>query len=270
MSSGRGEPQLLRLKSICRLFLCHPYRLKALKLVYRFFPEEMNIVLTESDWLEVMTHFFRLIRIQNWFEIDEEAFDDVVHQAFNRQHEPIVHHFDLPPREIEWLAAPLTYIPVRCYGFNEVGWRHNLQAHPPFELLRLLLKPSPRQPSLRLRALLKIEPAAFLWPESRRITVIHRLQAIPATDLPGPLQALPEAIPYACGCTHNFLLDHAPAFNDWKPGWFRWDNALDLNFLQQQWQQAQPVLQRVRHFEQLFQGPAELNYLFSFLRSFHD
>lgn len=142
----------IRLDAFCDVLTVEPRRLKALRLVYDFFPAEIPNVLHYRNWWDVTSYFLRQVNA-TWFEIDWSSIDGIFQWSHEEQWSLL---YDLQDplndeSEIEgamdsskWLAKTLDVVPVNCLGFWDDfgGGGSDIDEYPPLELLRYLLLPA--------------------------------------------------------------------------------------------------------------------------------
>lgn len=255
--------QPIRLVVACWAFSPEPRRIMALHLIKQFFPEHLPEAFLKGDWVDTLWFFLGLVDEQKWFELDWHNLE-VLYEWYHQEYAPEPEEeYDSP----YWIEQVLRRIPARCYGFCPNGDEFDdVTAHPPLELLNILLTPGGHQVSSTLRDLVGNERLyALEWDKEDQISAWQWLGAQNLENsLPEPLCWLLEVARYACGETGNGLLDTDPCLEGWEYFENSW-TAENLEYLQAENQEAQTILEHVRQFEAWARGPEEMQWLFDFL-----
>lgn len=266
----------IRLDAFCDVLTVEPRRLKALRLVYDFFPAEIPNVLHYSNWWDVTSYFLRQVNA-TWFEIDWSSIDGIFQWSHEEQWSLL---YDLQDplndeSEIEgamdsskWLAKTLDVVPVNCLGFWDDfgGGGSDIDEYPPLELLRYLLLPaSPYPTKIWDEFFAKYDIHDFEWTGEDRAVAWEWLQGAGWSALypAEPLCWLPELACYACARTGNFILDRASHFLLWElEDWYRWDN---LDQVIADWEAAQVILHKAKTLTEWAESKHELQLLFNLI-----
>ena len=243
-----------------------PLRLQALTLIHTFFPEALNLLMMRSDWVELLRSFLSLVVTQNEIGLDLGLANDIYRWVMEEGYSLADETFENPeqlPAHLEAWANFLKYIPICGYGFGdelELYTSTDISEHPPFQLLKILLAPGGHDLPAGLREKMG---NVFLfpedWDEGRKKMAWLRLATFDLS-LPQPFCWLPEMAKYACGELGNIYLDNASMYTekDWGGAWYEWNNPGDLEMLQRHWIEAQPIMDRIRIFEERTWNPESL------------
>lgn len=213
--------------------LLHHYdrTITALTLLETHFPNEVArcsspTMINRLGWWGIMAHLLNRVAEADWFDIDWELLDLCWAYWLKKRME------DRGRR----LAAFLSYIPIKLYGFDQ----NKLLMFPPMHLMHVLLDENAPVASADILAKAEIYDGLESWTNHDRAAAWALLRAIEENpgDFNPSVKWLPELARWACHTTRNIILDHR--FNQREGPWFSWDN--DLVVLKSSWTRAKPVI----------------------------
>lgn len=227
------------------------WAITGLYLIEKYFPKAIDQYgdLGQSTWWDILLDLGHQAEVAGWFEIDW----DILNEAWTTWLEPVTSNGDD-------LAAFLTYIPLRLYGFNREPATVQLfnaepglfiEFFPPAELLYALLDPSAAGISSGLLVGAGLSDKWDGWNELSRNAAWARLHAIEVAPETYPESArwLPVLARWACGTTGNPILDWSfSSYYEQNEKQFLWES--DVEKARMAWQEAKPVIEQ---FDRLLQ-----------------
>lgn len=215
--------------------LCHRlYQSRAAWLVVTHFPEAAGEIDPQrEDWWETFRYFLSLVEEADWFEIDWLLLDHLWECWVNEAEDDWMHD----------LAAYLTGIPVRCYGFTESDIEN-------YDCLCTLAGLITEEVSLAPSTLVAYGLYDNLTEQAKEELRL-RLEAEDFSAYGEPLCWLPEMAAIATHSTGNRILDTTTEVYDLWPDRFTWSE--DLNLIKEAWQEARPVAEHYKKFIAYFE-----------------
>lgn len=211
----------LRLEVMCDALNLGPRRMQALRLVYRYFPDEMPEVITHPEWMIILNHFLHLAN-DNWFELDW-ANITMLDYWLRDDYPETEEEMNDPQWESEvekLLAKLLEFVPFKCLSFqDELNEDSEIGKSP---ILNVLMD------AFKLDGPSDLNLGDTAESRARKAAAWQHLNAGDFSSLPEPLFWLPEVINYVSGQTGNTVLDKNCDFLNWDENWYRWDKDLDL------------------------------------------
>jgi hypothetical protein len=206
------------------------FKYQAVRLVETHFPEGERVK-PKDDWDDALFHFLRMVSAKDWFEVDWEVLDELYNCWLN----------DPEGCYNEDLAAYLTGIPVKCYGFSENDFEN-------YTGLRVLAAMVNEAHSDQVSADLLEDLDIY---RIGAVTIEETLERVANTDFsaqPAPLCWLAEMVGIAAANTGNVLLDTTFEWGEWWPEFFTW--ADDLERVKAAWLEAKPVAEHLEAFKE--------------------
>ena len=186
------------------------YRIKAMALLKRFFPQEVSKIKPKHNWLEIFGHFLNLLEKKGWFEVDWQTINDI-ECSWNQTGEAFYEHY---------LAEFLDAIPVRVYGLTE----SDQDEYSALWILKTLLDV---HTNIDPDFLIRYELYDALDDVFSKVEILDRVREADYSHLPEPLCRLAEVCEIVAGQTGNELLDTTLDITDWDMSRYLWERDLD-------------------------------------------
>lgn len=229
------------------------HTVSALNLLQDIFPDkfEPHADLSRFGWWAILAEIANFVAEVEWFEIDwqalNEAWDYWLGDPINDQG--------------RHMAAFLTYVPVRLYGFDT----QSILEYKPMHLLQVLLDSTAEVVNADILLEADLYDGLEGWSENDRKRVWSLLHQIEEDSgrYSDPVRWLPELGRWVCRRTGNPILDLK--FNPRLNGpWFTWES--DLEQLRAAWRRARPLIEQRRRLNDWYQrDQTRLGYLAKFL-----
>jgi hypothetical protein len=208
------------------------YRVKAIALINRYFPEQLAVVQVspglDAPWLEIFGHFLRLVEGAGWFEVDWDRLSSLEEgwcQSGENSYE-------------DHLALYLDNIPVRVYGIGE----DDQDVYNALWILRMLLDEYTRvDPDF----LIGYELYDALDDIFSKEEILCHVRNADYSHLPEPLCWLDEICEIAAG-NGNQLLTETFETTDYGMSPFLWER--DLERVKALYREARPAIKRLQAF----------------------
>lgn len=216
---------------------------RALWLIQKYFPKELQYHEAGDGWYGTLSDFLKYVSAADWFEVDWDHLNYLNEMVMNGEYDR--DNPDLGPAGLGEMADYLTYIPVRFYNFNEEDWVNVVVEN--FQSLCLIRGLADLGYMDISSLLIEYE----IYDNFNLVDVWANIEEITPETHPPPLCWLPDVAAYCCRKCGNILLDSA--LSTWGEEDYEHDGKLftwsnDIEKVRKLYQEAAPVWKRIEDF----------------------